>query len=310
MNNKMSPDDPFDFADFEFKRLYDKHEMGRYDKAPECLYHYTDAPGLKGILESGKLHCTDLRFMNDAGELQYVRDLVRGVAPGELDGCARLVRNDMEMALSIFGQPDMPIQFHATCFCEAGDVLSQWRAYGSGGGGYAIGFETAKLISIVDLVPGPGKAIRRLDRIDYNPETQKECVRMILAESIAIANRCAAEFEGHPKFATAMERVMSGTVVTLWQELSRMKHELYREEREWRIVQYIFGSTRFRVSRAGLLVPFVECDFRGSEMEAVTELRWGPTIAPELARRSLKTYAQTLGYKNVKIEGSAIPLRF
>lgn len=40
------------------------------------LYHYTDVAGLIGICTSGSLWATNLRFMNDARELDHARHLM------------------------------------------------------------------------------------------------------------------------------------------------------------------------------------------------------------------------------------------
>jgi hypothetical protein len=40
---------------------------------PLALYHYTNASGLKGILESNSLWATDAEFLNDVQELQFGR---------------------------------------------------------------------------------------------------------------------------------------------------------------------------------------------------------------------------------------------
>lgn len=38
---------------------------------PDIVYHYTNAAGVQGILESATLWLTDLQFMNDAEELTF-----------------------------------------------------------------------------------------------------------------------------------------------------------------------------------------------------------------------------------------------
>lgn len=43
---------------------------------PEILYHYTDAKGLLGILNSKQIWATSYRFMNDAREFEYGFDLI------------------------------------------------------------------------------------------------------------------------------------------------------------------------------------------------------------------------------------------
>jgi hypothetical protein len=41
--------------------------------APSVLYHYTDAAGLRGIVESQTIFASDVEFLNDAQELLYAR---------------------------------------------------------------------------------------------------------------------------------------------------------------------------------------------------------------------------------------------
>jgi hypothetical protein len=39
----------------------------------DLIYHYTGLRGLIGIVESGKIWATDIRFLNDTGEATYAR---------------------------------------------------------------------------------------------------------------------------------------------------------------------------------------------------------------------------------------------
>ena len=55
-------------------------EPGLPDK-PAILYHYTTPEGLKGILQSGKLWATEVRYMNDASELDYALEFARQEPP-------------------------------------------------------------------------------------------------------------------------------------------------------------------------------------------------------------------------------------
>jgi hypothetical protein len=56
-----------------------------------------------------------------------------------------LIRQFLARRLSVF----------VTCFCEKGDLLSQWRAYarGASGVGYALGFESKSLHGWVQTAP-------------------------------------------------------------------------------------------------------------------------------------------------------------
>jgi hypothetical protein len=46
-------------------------------KIPDLLFHYTDAAGLLGIIDSRKLWMTKVQYLNDKSELNYAFDLMR-----------------------------------------------------------------------------------------------------------------------------------------------------------------------------------------------------------------------------------------
>src|SRR4029077_19426106 len=48
------------------------------------LFHYTDAKGLLGILESETLFATDYRYLNDATEGQVIRELIMPILEAEV----------------------------------------------------------------------------------------------------------------------------------------------------------------------------------------------------------------------------------
>ncbi len=41
------------------------------DKAPDTIYHYSNAPSLLKILGGGKMYATDHRFLNDKSEFSH-----------------------------------------------------------------------------------------------------------------------------------------------------------------------------------------------------------------------------------------------
>ena len=48
-------------------------------KRPRYLYHYTNAQGLLGMLQSNRIWATNSRFMNDPTEIAYATSLVREI---------------------------------------------------------------------------------------------------------------------------------------------------------------------------------------------------------------------------------------
>jgi hypothetical protein len=310
----MSPDSPLAYAKTAREELDGKlgtqEPLVKNALTPKRLHHYTDASGLKGILQTRKLHATDLRFMNDSGELQYARDLISKVANSELSECDKAVSEFFHQGLGVLGQLD-ELRFYAACFCEDGDLLGQWRAYGNSGGGYAIGFDVPAMMSNLFLGDVPQLGNRTLQKVDYDPESQQKSVRRVLKGPVSISNDCLNKFRNHPDLVDALRACVSHTVKSLVREQSRIKHPLFREEREWRIVEIEREAKAFRISRAGLLVPFIELPLGGSPRRStfVAELRWGPTLTPELAKLSLETLAESFGYQGLTIQGSLIPLR-
>jgi hypothetical protein len=53
-------------------------EVIKVPDRPECLYHYTSAEGLFGILQNRRIRATDCAFLNEASEIRYSgRELIR-----------------------------------------------------------------------------------------------------------------------------------------------------------------------------------------------------------------------------------------
>ena len=69
------------------------------------------------------------------------------------------------------------------CLPEAGDLLSQWRAYGAGGGGVSIGFQAEVLSKIAD-----DQKFSRV-KCQYSAETQLELADKILKNTMGAISK-------------------------------------------------------------------------------------------------------------------------
>lgn len=101
------------------------------------LYHYTTASGLQGILESNRIWATELRFLNDERELQFGIDLLASELQRQVT--QRDARPSLSKIVEVLSVHRILRHYFVACFCEQGDLLSQWRGYASPGG-YALGF--------------------------------------------------------------------------------------------------------------------------------------------------------------------------
>jgi len=167
---------------------------------PECLYHYTTALGLLGMLEKGRLWATNARFMNDPTEGRYAQGLVREVLKEEAATYEQSIakisegQNWFERLLQKFSYRGPEIKswiantlqvldrrnVFVCCFCPDGDLLSQWRGYGATGAGYAVGFETVKLKSVRQ---SPYTQIRK---IIYDEATQRRILKKKIKQVLEV----------------------------------------------------------------------------------------------------------------------------
>ena len=114
--------------------------INKSDKEPDLpntLYHYCGIAGFHGILTSKQIWMSHAHFMNDYSEQTWFLDKARKHLDELSKGADRdLVRPLIEHFTEMGSSP------YICCFSEAGDLLSQWRAYSDNGTGFAIGFSS------------------------------------------------------------------------------------------------------------------------------------------------------------------------
>jgi hypothetical protein len=265
--------------------------------------------GLIGICSSRSLWATNLHFMNDAREVAYARNLMgdvltesraKATSPAQLELIAELER---AMSPSHVGYPD----FYSVSFSAHGDLLSQWRGYGSFGGGYAIGFDTAGLIR----QPSPHTQPERfLNRVIYDEVTQ---LRILRGVADAMLELFATVDPSGPELAEARAQIFGalGEVVGF---TFCFKDPAWAEEQEWRAVHVLpsgeLDGVRFRPS-GGIAIPYVDLEM-GAEPGSALPIRkivQGPIVDSGIAVKSLEMLLASNGYSDVDITVSSVPLR-
>jgi hypothetical protein len=266
------------------------------------LFHYTSAEGLLGIIESKSLWASDPEFLNDARELKYGRDNLRaallasadqadeaGQAGAEfLDGeyRAKLIRMgarylDADGVKEERG-PTLPAVYVA-CFCEDGDLLSQWRGYGASGG-FAIGFRATAMPDFLvrdkgfteaSAIPDSPPVVKpELVKVGYGHRAVKRMVGGIV-DTVPLRRD-----EGPP--GVAGRDMATGVLIP---GLASVKQEAFAEEKEWRLI--VGGSSREGSFRAGPLgiVPYVHMEFPG---DAIAKVIVGPGDHSDLRRSGVE----------------------
>jgi hypothetical protein len=293
--------------------------LALHARRPPVLYHYTNAAGLVGMLQSQRLWATNSRFMNDPTEVEYAANMIREALKAEKShrepGLFRKVRSDIYECLRVYENEN---ENYLTCFCKNGDLLSQWRGYGAVGGGYAIGFDARCLGPIIFPPDRPQPVLRR---VLYDQKQQRRLIRKWLTIAFdwedvrrTAARRVTGRFQGDDVKWKYLIWFVS-------ESLRCFKDPAYEEEQEWRSVQYMGtvddempAPRGFRTS-GDRIVQFIELDFTKSRGKyhgklPIKSIRYGSTLDQKVTERLLRLLCRDTGYAEdlISIGRSGIPL--
>lgn len=288
------------------------------DKAPEGLWHYTNAVGLQGILHEEELWASDTRFLNDATEIGYGLEIAEEAVEAAAHSgrwkeatshfLQRVMASD---GANLTGFLRARSEVYVACLCEVGDLLSQWRAYAGrdSAEGYALKFRhRAPVTGWIDHL---GRERLQLQRVIYDRDDQ-------LAAFSSLIELLAPVYDvDHSE--RRMDAVAKNLVDGILECATFCKHPSFREEREWRVVYERSSDVkplkvRHRISR-GLFVPYVALKLPAA-VGAMTghlpiaEVRCGPSPEPELKQDGVNRLLRSLEtFKHVEVSGSDSPLR-
>lgn len=278
---------------------------------PETVFHYTDAPGLFGIITSGQLWFTDTRFLNDVSEGAYARMTI-------LNTLRRLQRAEDPIVSQVVAKLDKvfgstPNASYVACFCESDKLLSQWRAYGRGGAGFNIGLNIRNDELLTDRARDC-----RLRGVEYDAKSQTDRIEGVVKD----IRQLLSPFGDQPGAIGAPEKVattigtLTGWMATL---VSTYKNPAFEEEKEWRLTSAGNGmEVKFRHTSSSI-IPFVAVSEplnfgpRGasnSRASSITQITCGPAVSREVSEVSLPALLNSVGLGHVQVtRADDIPLR-
>lgn len=97
-------------------------------KPKGTLYHYTSLKGTMGIIESGSLRATEIRFFSDAAEIKHMVNLLRN---GMVTFTPRL---EYQLSNWLSKRLTYKHRLFVASFTANGNLLSQWRSYSPAAG--------------------------------------------------------------------------------------------------------------------------------------------------------------------------------
>lgn len=197
---------------------------------PDELWHYTNADGLIGILTTGALHFTQISCLNDALEHKYFGDLVVKEITSRLPAAEEPVKTLLSVALELLSDRDYSaVGSFVACLSEVHDDLGQWRGYGGGQCGYAIGFDGQRLFQAFKanreggimlplnytatahefIVKDLADYIERIYRAALTPDADLRAWATELILAVAQSLTILPGLIKHPKFEAEKERRLS-----------------------------------------------------------------------------------------------------
>lgn len=262
---------------------------------PKCVYHYTDAAGLAGMLTSGKIWATDYRFLNDRSEIKHTRSRVRELISEKMKAAV-----GDPLALSLYGEilerqdKEGEEDLFVFSLSEKRDDLSQWRGYARNGQGFTIGFCAATIYK----VSSPEDAPFGFSKIVYNHDKQTQVLESSLGEIEDELRRVAAE-DG----ADMEELAIHAAHWFSWMVGSTAasnKHSSFESEQEWRILAFAKpGATSPKVRVSGLnLVRFTEHAPQGATNPKlpIKEIGIGPGFVGSEDVHAIRDICRATGY--------------
>lgn len=251
----------------DFRTVLDLPELNG-----KLLYHYTSQAGLLGITESRTIWASSVFHLNDSTEFSYGTKLVAEEIKLRRMAWRVFRREEYDQFYSkILHMADslhLPKTFAAS-FSEAGDSLSQWRAYASDGNGFSIGFRDQYLSELAEWQHF------RLVKCLYNEREQREVVNSFLDTTAHI-------------FRKENSSLAEGFFVeTLARIAPSLKDPSFKDEREWRLLAsgvYYLPNEDVRVrAYKSIRIPYIEFYLELDDISfRIDEIIEGPNPYPEL----------------------------
>lgn len=290
----MTESSQFDSLTAAWQDWYRKNNPPK--EPPLHLFHYTSGTALHSILETSTLLGGNYAFMNDRSEFAYSSDVVRAVADSRT-GKSSSARVAEFLKLVAGPLPLHVVDPYFVSFCEAGDLLSQWRGYGGTSGRYCIEFASRTLRRF-------SQAVSPALPVMYDYDRQRAAWDYLVTLYVDLLGR-----EESLKVQDAVVSFFTTAIPTA----VTFKRASFAEEREWRYVLITLANDTHDLtffSSNGMMKPFKKILYgsaRGEKLP-ISRVIAGASASERQEIRSAELMLRYFGYANVPVVLSDIPL--
>lgn len=269
---------------------------------PTNLYHYTNQKGLLGILSSNSLWLTNIHYLNDSKEFKYTFQTFQNRFNYNY-----LDTDDDKFAFYLRELGKNMHHFESTSIfvfslSQEGDLLSQWRAYGSSFNGYSIKFNSEKLKK---------HSINKgysLIQCKYKSDENNEIIDNLF-------QKYCSYYEKNNKILESqdMKKIFKEFYIDLLNIAPLIKNSYFHEEREWRIITNPLDVDNNLINiehREGKysIIPYTRLEFSENIDSPIEEIIVGPTNNQELSVKSVESLLRE-NKINAKVTVSDLPYR-
>jgi hypothetical protein len=192
------------------------------------------------------------------------------------------------------------INIFTACFCEDGDLLSQWRGYADTSGGSSIGFDS------LTLAENASRGGFTLGKCIYDADTQQEILGQAIDYCIQEETAGRAQWGFRGPLADILFRCGAF-----------FKHPSFAEEKEWRLVSPVLTFRDDRISfRTGrsMITPYCKIAITNAGDLPIQHVIIGPCPHPDLAKSAVTALLMQHGmhgplHGQQIVTGSKIPFR-
>ena len=212
------------------------------------IWHYTDAAGVIGVLESQTLWATSLATLNDSAEYGYGRSILDKITARIYESrfVHKLQKSYLKSVIAAADEVWDRGDIFVVCASLSADSLPQWRGYG-GQSPHAVRLDARSNYAVVGAESADyeiGDFYTSWSRLLYDREEQESLLLDVLSY---IAYSTPAEGESD-------NLAVSGNLFVLIQALGYLKDVSFASESEVRlmVVAPPGAKSRYRASRYGV----------------------------------------------------------
>lgn len=293
-------------------RNFCMHHLRSFGRTlPPEVWHYTNAEGLIAILKTGQIWSTQISCLNDSSEQKYFGNLVHDEVKRQ-----RSLNTDPTLAMlfriadELLTDRDFSTAGHfVACFSEVEDDLGQWRGYGGGECGYAVGFRPDEFLETIKTRPSTLL-------LPMNYEDEKH--RFLVGDVMLLARKYF--LDGLSRGLPDTEKWAREFLIAFATELDILacviKHPKFSGEVERRITTLLQQgehlALEFRQKRT-LLARHLPLDLtiktNGSRRLPITRVYVGPGPSQQVSKIGVGDLLLQTGYDGISVEMSKVPYR-